>query len=218
MKTKNLIALLLIVLLSSCSNLLHVEKRQYRKGFHIDNFLTLNKQKNVLLSVKDTAIRQVYSQNNNIINKEDAMREDVVVLADNDSLFVETSVETIHSLPIADIPNIEKIKDEDPDNDDKVKPNAFDIISSILGLLSVVSFCAFWFTIYFWDLSSIVAGISFNIFIVAVPLTILSFLIGRIIDLIQNKEKNKQWNKRAWVSFILTIITIALLILILVIG
>jgi hypothetical protein len=196
MKIKLLIAIFLIVLLSSCSNLLHVEKRQYRKGFHIDNFLTLNKQKNVFLSVKDTAIRQVSSQNNNIINEEDVKREDVIVLSDSDSLIVETSVETIHALPIADIPNTEKIKDDDPDDEEEVKPNAFDIISSILGLLSVVSFCAFWFTIYFWDLSLIVAGISFNIFIVAVPLTILSFLIGRIIDLIQNKEKNKQWNKR----------------------
>ena len=218
MKIKTVLALFLIVLFSSCSNLLHVEKRQYRKGFHIDNFLTLNKQKNVLLSIKDTSIRQVFYQKDNIKAEEEVIREDVVMLANNDSLIVETSVETIHALPIADIPNTEKIKDDDPDDEEEVKPNAFDIISSILGLLSVVSFCAFWFTIYFWDLSSIVAGISFNIFIVAVPLTILSFLIGRIIDLIQNKEKNKQWNKRAWVSFILTIITIALLILILVIG
>ncbi len=213
---KTIIALFLIVLLSSCSNLLHVEKRQYRKGFHIDNFFALNKQKNVLLSIKDTAIRQVFYQKDSITTEEEGLSEDVVVLADNDSLIAETRLETLYNLPIVKIPNTEKIKDEDPDDEEEVKPNAFDIISSILGLLSVVSFCAFWVTIHFWDLSSIVAGISFNIFIVAVPLTILSFLIGRIIDLIQNKEKNKQWNKRAWVSFILTVLVIALTVILMV--
>jgi hypothetical protein len=216
MKIKTVLALFLIVLLSSCSNLLHVEKRQYRKGFHIDNFLTLNKQKNVLLSVKDTAIRQVYSQNNNIINKEDAMREDVIVLSDSDSLIVETSVETIHALPIADIPNTEKIKDEDPDNDDKVKPNPFDIISSVLGLLSVVSTSAFGVTAFFISIHTDLALITLTISMFAIPLTILAFLTGRIIDIVQKKEKNKQWNKRAWVSFILTVLVTALTVILMV--
>ncbi len=186
MTIKNLIALFLIVLLSSCSNLLHVEKRQYRKGFHIDNFFALNKQKNVLLSVKDTAIRQVYSQNNNIINKEDAMREDVVVLADNDSLIAETMHETVYTLPIVEIPEREK-KKRRKETFEKT-PDPFDLISVLIFLVSVIGF--------FLSIDILV----FLPFLILIPTTI------SLRKLRKGKKKANVWFYLAMVGLLYTLV------------
>jgi hypothetical protein len=216
MKIKSLIALFLIVLLSSCSNLLHVEKRQYRNGFHIGNFLSLNKQKDVLLSVKDTAIKEAYYQKDSITSEEEVKVEDAVVLADNDSLIAETKLETLYYLPIVKIPNTEKIKDEDPDDEEEeVKPNVFDkicFISTLTFFLSSLVMIAVWYSDAFYNsliLFIIPALIVFGSFF----LTVFSFFMGRMTDVAEKKEKNRFWNKRAWVSFILTIILAALIIL-----
>ena len=211
MKIKTVLALFLIVLLSSCSNLLHVEKRQYRKGFHIDNFFAFNKQKNVLLSVNDTAVKQVYYQKDSITSEEEVISEDVAMFVGTDSLIAETTIETLYYLPIVKIPNTEKIKDEDPnEEEEEVKPNVFDIIAFISTLVSSVSILTVllpWFssTDVFHSLA-LLFGISLLLFLFSSIITVFSFIIGRITDKVQKKEKNKRWNKRAWASFILTII------------
>jgi hypothetical protein len=58
------------------------------------------------------------------------------------------------------------------------------IISSVLGLLSVVSTSAFGVTAFFISIHTDLALITLTISMFAIPLTILAFLTGRIIDIV----------------------------------
>ncbi len=211
MKNKTLIFILLCVLkISSCSNLLHVEKRQYRKGFHIDNFFALNKQKNILLSLNDTTLKQSYTKTDSFLEEEIITKETDSFVTIN-SIITERQFKTAYNPPIILSPKKDKIKDEDPDEEEEVKPNVFDIITSVFGLISISSSGVFLFLVYlFYDTIGFFPAIPFLILMFAIPLTVLFFLIGRIIDIIQKKEKNKLWNKRAWISFILTIVLLVI--------
>ena len=147
MKTKRLLVLLLIIaFFTSCSNFLHVEKRQYRKGLYVEKLFPFAEKK-LKTSLSEDSLHNKNTQEIETVG--DYLLSDNTVNANPEILCeerdnirfstIKTAVQNPKEQTKEQKNNKPKIQDDDPDkNGERQKRDTLDTLIIAFSVLSII--------------------------------------------------------------------------------